>query len=83
MNVCHDDNHEPILSFDEIVFARQPRWFATLGYNLPKTDAFTPITTSIGFQNHPPNTNTNLVPTNSKMGWLHLLNRLEQLRHIG
>jgi hypothetical protein len=24
MNVYHDDNHEPIHLFDEIIFARQP-----------------------------------------------------------
>jgi hypothetical protein len=35
MNVYHDDNHEyePIQLFDEIVFAQQPWWSTTLGYN--------------------------------------------------
>jgi hypothetical protein len=56
VNVYHDDNHEPIQPFDEVVFVRQPWQFATLGYNLPKTNA------STGFQNQPPHTNINLVP---------------------
>jgi hypothetical protein len=46
-------------------------------YNLPRTGAYTPITTSIGFQNQPPHTNIHLVPTNSEMEQLYLLNRLE------
>jgi len=51
-------------------------------YNLSKTVASTPITTSASFQNHPPNINISLVPTNLEMEQLHPLNRLEQLRHI-
>jgi hypothetical protein len=82
MNVYHDDNHEYVQLFDEIVYVRQPWRYATLGYNLPKISAFTPITISIGFQNRPPHTNINLVSINSEMEQFHLLNRLEQLCHI-
>jgi hypothetical protein len=82
MRVYHDDNQEPIQPFDEVVFARQPWRFGTPSYNLLRTGASTPITTSIGFQHQPPHTNINLVPTNLEMEQLHLLNRLEQLRHI-
>jgi hypothetical protein len=82
MSVYHDDNHEPIQPLDEVVFARQPWRFATPSYNLFRTGASTPITTSIGFQHQPPHTNINLVPTNLEMEQLHLLNRLEQLPHI-
>ncbi len=67
MNVYHDDNHEPIQPFDEVVFAQQPWRFATPSYNLPKTDAFTPITTFVSFQNQPLLTNINLVSINSDM----------------
>jgi hypothetical protein len=67
VSVYHDDNHEPIQPFDEVVFARQPWRFATMGYNLLRTDASTPITTFVGFQHQPPHTNTNLVPTNLEM----------------
>jgi hypothetical protein len=77
MNVYHDDSHEPIQPFDEIVSVWQPWQFVTQGNNLPKTDASTQITTSVGFQNQPPYTNIHLVPTNSKMEWLYLLKRLE------
>jgi hypothetical protein len=77
MNLYYDDNHELVQLFDEIVSAQQPRWYATPCYNLPITSAFTPIATSIGFQNHPPSININLVPTNLKMEQLHLLNKLE------
>jgi len=65
MNVHHDDNHEPIQLFDEVVSARQPWRFATPSYNLPITNAFTPIITSASFYNHPTNTNINLVPTSN------------------
>jgi hypothetical protein len=45
-------------------------------------NAFTLITTSVSFQNQPSHTNIHLVPTNSEMERLHLLNRLEQLCHV-
>jgi hypothetical protein len=82
MNVYHDDNHELVQPFDEIISTRQPWRSTTPCYNLPTTDASTPIATYVGFQNHPPNTNINLVPINFKMERLHLLNSLEQLHHI-
>ncbi len=82
MNVHHDDNHEHVQPFDEVVFTRQPWQFATLGYYLPKTDMLTPIATSASFQNQPLTTNINLVPINLEMERLQLLNRLEQLCHI-
>jgi hypothetical protein len=82
MNVYHDDNHEHVQPFSEIVSTQQPSWFATPSYNLPNIDASTPIATSVGFQNHPPNTNINLVPANLKIEWLHLFKRLEQLCQI-
>ncbi len=63
VNVYYDDNHE-------LVYAQQPWWYATPCYNLPK------IATSTSFQNHPPNTDINLVPTNLEMEQLHLLNKL-------
>jgi len=66
MNVHHDDNHELVQSFDEVVFVKQPWQSATLCYYLPITNALTPITTSISFQNQPLDTNINLVPINSK-----------------
>jgi len=72
MNVYHDDNYEHVQPFDEVVSA-QPWQFATPSYNLPKASASTPIATFVGFQNHPPNTNINLVPTNLEMERLHLL----------
>ncbi len=81
VNVHNDDNHEPIQSFDEVVSVQQPWQSTTLGYNLPKTSASTPITTFIGFQNQPSHTNIHLVPTNLEMEQLHLLNRLE-LCHV-
>jgi hypothetical protein len=82
VNVYHDDNHEPFQPFDEVVFAQQPWRSTTLGYNLPRCDAFTPITTSTNFQNQPLHTNINLVPINFEMIQLHLFNKLEQLCHI-
>jgi hypothetical protein len=82
MSVFHDDNHEHVQSFDEVVFIWQPWGFATRGYNLFKISAYTRIALNTSFQNHPPNTNINLVPTDSMMEWFHLLNRLEQLHHI-
>jgi hypothetical protein len=66
VNVYHDDNHEPIQPFDEVVFAQQPWQSTTPGYDLLRTGASTPIT-SIGFQHQPPHTNINLVPTNLEM----------------
>ncbi len=60
MNVHNDDNHEHVQLFNEVVFAQQPWCFVTLGYNLPRTDAFTPIITFIGFQNQPSHTNIHL-----------------------
>jgi hypothetical protein len=62
MNVHNGDNHEPVQPFDEVVFVQQPWRFATLSYNLFKTSASTPITTSIDFQTQPPHTNIHLVP---------------------
>jgi hypothetical protein len=77
MNVYHDDNHELVQPFDKVIFAQQPWRSATPSYNLPKANAFTPIATSFGFQNHQPNITNNFVRTNSKMEQLHMLNRLE------
>jgi hypothetical protein len=77
MNVHHDDNHEPIQLFDEVVSTRQPWRFVTPSYYLSRTDAPTPITTSTSFHNQPPIIDINLVPTNLKMEQLQLLNRLE------
>ncbi len=51
MNVYHDDNHELVQPFDEVVSIQQPCWFATPNYNILKTSGSKPITTSIGFQN--------------------------------
>jgi hypothetical protein len=82
MTVYHDDNHEPIQPFDEVVYVRQPWWSATPCYNLPRTNASTPIITSISFQNQWPHIKINLVPNNVKMEWFHLLNRLEQFCDI-
>ncbi len=79
--VYHDDNHEPIQPFDEVVSIQQPWSFVTPSYNLRITGASTPITFVV-FQNQPPYINIHLIPTNSDMEQLHLLNRLEQLRHI-
>jgi hypothetical protein len=82
-NECyHDDNHEPIQPCDEIVSTQQPWQSPTPSFKLPRTDVSTPITTFVGFQNQPPHTNINLVPTNLKMERLHLLNMLEELCHI-
>jgi hypothetical protein len=77
MNVFHDDNHELVQLFDEVVFVQQPRRSTTPCYNLPRICASTPITTSVGFRNQPPYTNIHLVSINSKMEQLHLLNMLE------
>jgi hypothetical protein len=77
VSVYHDDNHELVQLFDEVVFVQQPWWSTTPRYNLSKSNASTPIVTFVGFQNHPPNTNINLIPTNSEMEWLHLFNKLE------
>jgi hypothetical protein len=82
MSVHHDDNHELVQLVVEVVSAQQPWQFATPCYHLSGTRAPTPIATSIGYQSQPPNININLVPINSKMEQLQLLNKLEQLRHI-
>jgi hypothetical protein len=66
VNVQNDDNHEHVQLFYEVVSIWQSWRFATLGYNLPKTSASTPITFAI-FQNQPSHTNIHLVPINSKM----------------
>jgi hypothetical protein len=66
VSVHHDNNHEPIQLFDEIVSTRQPWQFVTPSYYLSKINAPTPNTTFVGFQNQPPITNINLVPTNLK-----------------
>ncbi len=49
VSVHNDDDHEHDQPFNEIIYVRQPWWFTTLGYNLPKTNASTLITTSTGF----------------------------------
>jgi hypothetical protein len=67
VNVHHEDNHELVQPFDEVVFARQPWRSTTLGYYLLRINAPTLITISTGFQNQPPNTNINLVPINLEM----------------
>jgi hypothetical protein len=67
LNVHHDDNHEHVQPFDEVVFIRQPWRYVTSNYYLPKTSALTVIATSISFQNQPLITNINLVPINLKM----------------
>jgi len=77
VNVYYDGNHEHVWPFDEVVFAQQQWQSTTPCYNLPRIGAFTPIVTLVGFQNHLANININLVPTNSKMEQLHLLNKLE------
>jgi hypothetical protein len=60
------------------LFLYDNQWQSTTPcYNLPKTGAFTPITTYVGFQNQSPYTNIHLVSTNSEMEQLHLLNMLE------
>jgi hypothetical protein len=79
MNVHHDDNHELMYSFNVIVSAKQPWWFATPWYYLPRIGASTPIVTYVGFQNQPLITNINLVPTNLEVEQFQLFNRLEQL----
>ncbi len=68
--------------FSHLMRLYQPWRFVTLGYNLPRTSASTTITTFIGFQNQLSHTNIHLVPTNLEMERLHLLNKLEQLRHV-
>jgi hypothetical protein len=82
VSVHNDDNHEPIEPFDEVVYVQQPWHSTTPSYNLPKTNASTPFTTFVGFQNQPSYTNIHLVLANSKMERLHLLNKLEQLCHV-
>jgi len=77
VNVLNDDNHELVQLLSEVVSIQQPWRSATPSYNLPRTCASTPITTFVGFQNQPSHTNIHLVPTNSEMEQLHLLNRLE------
>jgi hypothetical protein len=82
VNVHNDDNHELVQLFNEVIYVQQPWRFPTPSYNLLRIGASTPITTSVGFQNQPSHTNIHLVPTNSKMEQLHLLNKLEQLCHV-
>ncbi len=82
MSVHNDDNHEPIQLFNEVVFVQQPWRFVTPCYNLPKIGASILRTTFVGFQNQPSHTNIHLVPINSKMEGLHLLSKLEHLRHV-
>jgi hypothetical protein len=67
VNVHHDDNHEFIQPFDEIVSIKQPWQSATPSYYLPISGAPTPIVIYVGFQNQPLTTNVNLVPTNLKV----------------
>jgi len=81
VNVYHDDNHESIQSFDEVISTRQPWLSVASNYKLFRIGASTPIATFVS-QNQPPNTNSNLVSTNSKMERLRLLNRWEWLHHI-
>jgi len=50
VNVHTNDNHENVEPFDEVIFVQQPWRSATPGYNLPITDASTPITTFVDFQ---------------------------------
>jgi hypothetical protein len=82
VNVHNDDNHENVQPLDEVISVQQPWRSTTLGYNLPRIDASTPITTFAGFQNQASHTNIHLVSTNSEMEQFHLLNRLEQLHHV-
>jgi hypothetical protein len=77
MNVHHDDNHEPIQSFHEVVSTWQPWRSATPSYYFPITSAPTLIATSTGFQNQPPNTNINFLPINLEMERFQLLHKLE------
>jgi hypothetical protein len=65
LNVHNDDNHELVQPFDEVIYVQQPWQSTTPCYNLPKSGAFTPIKTFVGFQNQPSHTNIHLVPTNS------------------
>ncbi len=53
MNGHNDDNHEHVQPFDEVVFVQQPWRSTTPSYNLPKTDAYAPVITFVGFQNQP------------------------------
>jgi hypothetical protein len=57
VSVHNDDNHEHVQLFDEVVSIQQPWLSTTLGYNLLRTEAFTPITTSTSFQNQPSHSN--------------------------
>ncbi len=77
VSLYHDDNHEPIQPFDEIVSTRQRWQFATLCYYLLRNSAPTPIATSTNFENQPSNTNINLVNINLVMEWLQLFNKLK------
>jgi hypothetical protein len=82
VNVHNDDNHEHVQPLDEVISVQQPWRSTTLGYNLPRISASTPITTFAGFQNQASHTNIHLVSTNLEMERFHLLNRLEQLHHL-
>lgn len=74
MNIHSGDNNELVQPFNEVVSTRQPWQFATSSYNLPIIGAPTLIATFVGFYNQPPNANINLVPTNSEVEQLQLLN---------
>jgi hypothetical protein len=82
LSVQHDDNHEHVQLFDEVVFAWQPWWSTTQGNCLPRTNASTSITKSTSFENQPLNINMNLVPIKSEIEQIQLLNKLEQFHHI-
>jgi hypothetical protein len=82
VNVLNDNNHELVQLLSEVASIQQPWRSVTPSYNPPKICASTSITTSVGFQNQPSHTKIHLVPTNSEMEQLHLLNRLEQLCHV-
>ncbi len=74
MSIHSGDNNELVQPFNEVVSTRQPWQFATSSYNSPIIGAPTLIATFVGFQNQPPNANINLVPTNSEVERLQLLN---------
>ncbi len=82
MSVHNGDNHELVQPFDEVISIQKPWQSTTPSYYLLRKGAPTSITTFASFQNQPPNTNINLVPTNSEMEQLHLLNKLEWFHHI-
>jgi hypothetical protein len=78
VNVHHDDNHELVQSFDEVVSIKQPWQSTTPNYYLPISGAPTQIIICASFQNQPSTTNVNLVPTNLKVqNNSQLLNKLE------